>query len=234
MASTSQTLTHITVVHSMPLFSAPSLDSTLLAWAWPNTKFNVESIQNGFAQVKLANGETAFLAQAACEPNALGFDAKPQTTFLAQPVLLYAKPLPGGQFSADGKYRADLLIRTDEELVVLGKDALFVLIQNARGWLGYVPRMLCRDKALRSGMGAWDTSMIGIGGAWTIAQIGSLRTMMRFVLPLNERMLHLTVSVVLLVLAFVLALLSPRPAVARSFVVGMGLVIVLSQCSMFV
>jgi len=156
MASTSQTMTHITVVHSMPLLSAPSFDSSLRAWAWPNTKFNIESVQDGFAQVKLANGETAFLAQAACEPNALGFDAKPQTTFLAQPVLLYAKPLPGGQFSADGKYRADLLIRTDEELVVLGKDALFVLIQNARGWQGYVPRMLCRDKSVFKNYAYYD------------------------------------------------------------------------------
>lgn len=234
MAPTTQTIKEVSVVHSMPLLSAPSFNASLIAWAWPNTTFDVETIRDGFAEVKLGNGGTAFLAQAACEPNALGFDMKPQTTFLTQPVLLYAKPLPGGQFSVDGKYNAELLIQTDEELVVLGKDSLFVLIQNKRGWLGYVPRVLCRDKAIQAGVAAWEARVLLVGIGWTIAQLASITAVGRTFLPFDRRTLHIGISIAMLILGLLLALISPRPAVARAFAVGMGLVILLSQCSMLV
>jgi hypothetical protein len=113
-----------------------------------------------FVHIQRADGQAGYIPNVLCRHAApAGARAMVQ---VVQPVALYAEPEPGSQY--DSRW----IVPSDEDLLVLGKDGRFVLVQRADGLLGYVPAVVCGEAGPSQlfKIGPVDLGWIVLGCGW--------------------------------------------------------------------
>src|SRR5258706_88614 len=122
-----------------------------------------------FWHIRRPDGQIGYVPELLCEPVIRLADGS-QATRVRQPIALYNYPAPGGQFSPDR------IAATREQLLVLGEDSGFLLVQREDGALGFVPAVLCGpampDALLRAG--PLDLGWIALGLLWALLNLGAL------------------------------------------------------------
>ncbi|MFL5802607.1 MAG: hypothetical protein ACJ8CR_12810 [Roseiflexaceae bacterium] len=168
-----------------------------------------------FLHIRRPDGQIGYVPELLCEPVIRLADGS-QATRVRQPIALYNYPAPGGQFSPDR------IAATREQLLVLGEDSGFLLVQREDGALGYVPAVLCGpampDALLRAG--PLDLGWIALGLLWALLNLGALLLGLRAVALVSAELLPYIGIASTLALVAALWFVSPRRYAARSLAIG--------------
>lgn len=181
----------------------------------PDESLVVLGQEKRFLQVRRPDGQVGYVPEMLCE-RAGHLLGGLRVTRVRQPIALYSNPAPGGQFSSER------IVAPREQLLVLGEDGDFKLIQREGGAIGYVPAALCgpamADALLRAG--PIDLGWIGLGLLWAMSNLGLLLLGLREAAPVSGELWPYVGIGIALALAAALWFVSPRPYAARSFAIG--------------
>lgn len=216
----------ITVIHSMPLFSAPRLDAPVVAIVNEGERGRLLSRSDGFLHIRCEEGPEGFVPGASCAPQAI---AAPKGSHpplsVVQPVLLYCVPAPGGQF-LDVDRR---IVYPGDSLLALGKDGRFLFVQCEDGQLGYVPAVLCGQAAALGEIiriGPIDLGWIVLGFGWALPNLSGIEFVLRQAWLFDQFLRPFFFLGIVLAVMSALCL-SPRRNAGRSFAIGLLLCYVL-------
>lgn len=197
------------IVHPTFLLQQPTLNAAALALLPDRMHVQVLSTRSGFLCVRCDDGRSGYVPAACCEPGA----AVPFAVRLVQPVALYEQPVPG--------MHGTWMCFPHEALTALGRDERFLLVQRENGQIGYVPAVLCGEAVgTRPHIGPIDLEAVLLGGAWAMANIIGVVTIVSFQ-PWIDNTVRPYVLLTLLVVAIMLLWLAgQRRNLARSFAIG--------------
>jgi hypothetical protein len=168
-----------------------------------------------FLHIQRPDGQIGYVPELLCEKVVQPVGGQPATR-LRQPIALYSYPAPGGQFSSDR------IISPKEQLLVLGGDSDFLLVQREDGRIGYVPAALCGaaapDAILRAG--PLDLGWMGIGIIWALPNLGILLLALRNTWLVDSALRPYVGIGIALAVAATFYFASRRRMASRSFALG--------------
>lgn len=160
------------VIHPIALLTTPALGATVRALLASGDRLIPTQARDGFVEVQTATGQHGFVPAAACTPLAIGTAESVSDIKVAQPIALYRNPIPGTQFVVRSQQDArSWIILPEDQLVLLGRDQAFVLVQCIDGRIGYIPAGVCgldKDPEAFIPIGPIDIGWIVLGGAWFV------------------------------------------------------------------
>ncbi len=207
----------IRVIQGTTLYRSPTPgDQYGARWlVYPNEWLRVLEAAGMFRKIQRSNGQIGYVPTTLCRFNS-GARGEPVFCRLVQPVALYSSPTPGGQY--ESRWQID----PSEQLLELGRDERFVLIQRENGELGYLPIAVCGQLIAEAivPVGPIDLGWIVVGGGWGVVNWGGLALSL-YRLQVIDVMLkpYLGLAIVLGVAA-ALWFGSRKRLVARSFAIG--------------
>ncbi len=197
-------------------YHIPAGDYNASPWiVRPTEALAVLGQEQRFLQVRRPDGQVGYVPELLGERAGAIVDGL-RITRVRQPIAFYSYPKPGGQFSSER------IIAPHEQLLVLGEDGGFKLIQREDGTLGYVPAALCGPAATDALLqaGPIDLGWIALGLLWAMINSGALLLGLRTVgLVSGDLRTYVSIGVAL-ALAAAFWFVSPRRYAARSFALG--------------
>lgn len=179
-----------------------------------------------FRKIQRPNGQVGYVPATLCRASYTPRGG-PAVYRLVQTVALYSSPAPGGQY--ESRWQID----PGEQLLELGRDERFVLVQRENGELGYLPVALCGQAIVDSilPVGPIDLGWIAVGGGWGIVNWGGLALSL-YRLEIVDAVLKPYIGLaVVLGVAAALWFGGRRRLVARSFAIGVLLAYALLHIS---
>lgn len=205
------------VVQPVGLYRAPEPGQQIIQIVATDERLQVLSQGERFVEVVRADGQRGYVPKLITS-TPIAMRGEGATAYVTQPVWLYDKPEAGGQRTSQW------LVFPDEQLLKLGGDTQFLLVQRESGQLGYVPAAVCGGTLPLPGsiirVGPIDLGWIVIGGFWTLANIVSLTWSIRSFGLVGAGVRPYLVLGIVLGCAGALWLLSGRKYLARSFAIG--------------
>lgn len=212
------------VLHPFALLAEPTLGAAPVSLAVSGERIVPLRLQTGFFAISYGDERIGYLPAAVCAPLAVGAPDSLPPLEIAQPIMLYRAPLPGAQYVSDpGDERQPWLLPAGEQILLLGQDDRFVLMQRADGTVGYIPAAVCGNSAHLKSYGLLNSVNLSclVGGAfWSLLNWMSLNSMLTAQVWADAVPRVYLGLVISLVLALVLWLRGSPYILARSFAVG--------------
>lgn len=174
----------------------------------PSETLTVCEAQGKYLLIQRTSGQTGYVRAADCDVNETG------QAHVKKPVSLQLLP-PGAQ--------AAHLVLPGEQMLRLGRDGNFLLVQREQGQLGYVPAVLCGEPPSSDTIikvGPLDLGWVLLGGGWALINWLSVASILGSSLLLDDALRPVVGIALVLVVAALLWLVSRRQPMARSVALG--------------